>query len=235
MKLAKFLSGIAAVLLVGGTLNAATISYTSTQKAGSTYVNFYLGKFDTGLGTLTGVTVNVVYSTLAGSILFTNQDATAASIGSFDSTVSVRQAPLSNLGYTQVNGTVYDVVTSPDWNTTVLLGHASETFTIGNGQNALTNRASTIDSNYWNAYSSAEGVGTVNFQVKNIQSVTTTGSSYTLDSTNAGANTQLTVTYTYDAGPVPVPEPSTVIVQILVFSAGVWAFVRHRRQTATTA
>jgi len=235
MQLTKIFAGITAILLAGSALNAETVSFTSTQKVVSSFTDFYLGKFDTGLGTLTGVSVNVVYSTLTGSILFTNNDVTAASVDSFDSYLTVRQAALNDLGYTQVNGTRSNVVTTPNWKTTVLPGNTSQTFTISGGQNLVTNSTETIDSGYWAAYSSIGGGGNVTFQAKDIQSVATTGTSFALDSALAGANTQLTVTYTYDAGPVPVPEASTVIVQLLIVAGGVWMFVRRRRAAAVRA
>ena len=236
MKLTKTLAGIAAILLAGSALNAATVSFTQTQTVGSNYVDFYLGKFSTGLGTLTGVSVNVVYSTLTGSFIFTNQIATNARINAFNSAVTVMDPSLlGDLGYSTVHGTVYDVATSPKWQTTILPGHTSQTYTINATQNALTNNTQTIDPAYWDAYSSIGGIGTVDLQINDLQTITSTGSSYSVDSSLAGASTQLTITYTYTAGPVPVPEASTVIVQMLIVAGGVWMFVRRRRATAVRA
>jgi len=113
MKTTKFLAA-AAMALSAISLNAETVSYTATHAVGSASTDFYLGKFNTGLGTLTGVEVNVVYSTLTGSILFTNKDAGNASVGAFNSTVSVQDPTAEGvLGYTQEYGYVNNVKTTP--------------------------------------------------------------------------------------------------------------------------
>jgi hypothetical protein len=239
LKLAKILSGIAAILLVGSSLNAETVTFTQTQTVGLNYADFYLGKFNTGLGTLTGVSVNVVYSTLTGSILVTNKIAGNATVSKFWSDVIVRQAGvdgIGTLGYDiNYSPTLRGVATTPSWVTTVIPGNTSQTFTINGGQNVLTNDNVIIAAGYWAAYSSLGGVGNVNFQALNSQTVSTTGGVYEMDSTLAGASTQLQIVYTYDAGPVPVPEASTVIVQLLIVAGGVWMFVRRRRAAAARA
>ena len=68
------------------------------------------------------------------------------------------------------------------------------------------------------------GSGTVTFQAKNSQSITTTGSSYTLNSGTSGANTQISVIYTYTA----IPEPSTYALMGLGALALVVAYGRKR-------
>jgi len=94
----------------------------------------------------------------------------------------------------------------------------------------MVNRTQVIDQMYWAAYSSINGNEFIDLQATDIQAVTTTGSVFELDSSNAKANTQLMVTYTYDT--VPVPEPSTVIVQLLICAGGVGLFVVRRRRAA---
>ena len=221
---------LSALSLNAGQTSATTNStQTISVAAGSTYTDFYLGKFNTGLGTLTGVEVNVVYSTLAGSVLYTNGEGTPESIGLYDSAVTVKGA-VAGLGFSQRNGTVYDVVTSPNWATTELAGNTSQLFTIGNNQNALANDKQSIGSGYWAAYSSIGGVGSVLFQVRDVNNIQSTGAVYTVDSSGSAANTQLMVTYTYDT--VPVPEPSTVIVQLLICAGAVGLFVVRRRRAA---
>ena len=239
MKLAKILSGIAAILLAGGVVNAeiVSLSYNATHVVGSADINFALNKFDARLGTLTGVSVNVVYSTLQGSVSITNNDLGQVTVNSYDSLFRVKQSVENNLGFTAQLATKSNVKTTPTWVSATLTANQTKSFTINGSQN-FTNfetNPQDIDSSFFAAYTSSDGSGTVVFQSSNTQSITTSGSSYTVNSAGAGANTKLEVVYTYDNSPVPVPEASTVIVQLLIVAGGVWMFVRRRRAAAVRA
>ena len=231
MKLGKTLLGIASLLLAASALHAnpsPTVSFNATHTVSSGYVDFYLGKFDINLGTLTGVQITIVGSTMTGSILFTNNDVTSAEVASFDSTLTVRQAPSSELGYSIYGNTLYDVVTTPAWQGLTVAGESSQTFYIDANQSVATpNGNQDIASGNWAAYSSVGGTGTVNFQARDVQSIATTGDTYSMSGASAGADTELMVTYYYT---VPVPEPSSLVVLLFV-GAGVGMFVIRRRRT----
>lgn len=65
----SLLVGLATALLATSA-TAETVSFSDTELVGAAETNFYLGKFDTGLGTLTGVEIKVDFSTLAGSLTY---------------------------------------------------------------------------------------------------------------------------------------------------------------------
>ena len=203
--------------------SANTVSYSSTQLIQSSFLDFNLGQFDTSLGTLTGVAVTVDFATLQGAFTVHNNDVTLSTLTDYQSLFSIKGST-NALGYTtQSNVTIDPVSTTPDWATNIA-GLSSQTFTINGGQDFtsyLAHQTVNIAPGYFSAY---EGSGSVTFQARDVQSITTTGSSYTLDSGSAGATTQLTVTYTYS----PVPEPSTFIL----FSLGVLALVMIYRRSA---
>lgn len=207
------------------TAQADTISYSSNALVQSSFVDFNFGKFDSTLGTLTGVTVTIDFSNLQGSFSVVNNDATFVSISGYNSVFQFRQAPSSGLGYSTHGDTIFGVTTTPDWNNVLIAGNATQGFTIGSGQGFSVTPAS-IGSGFWSAYESVGGTGYVTFQGLNSQSITTTGSSFTLNSGTAGANTQVTVTYNYSA----VPEPSIYAL----LGAGFLALLAFaRRKTAS--
>ena len=196
---------------------ASYTNYSNTSIAGNSFGNFVVQNFDSSLGTLTGVEVQLVTSSLQGSVGVTNGDASTVLVNQFDSYLTV-QGATGGLGYTTAHDTIYSVVTSPDWNTTNIPAYALQTFNISSAQNFSISSQS-IASGYWGVYESAGATGTETFQVKNVQSITTTGAVYTVDSSSAGANTQLEVTYTY------IPEPSAALLGGL----GLLGLIRRRR------
>ena len=221
-----------AVLCFGGILASETAladvitNTSSVQLAQSSFSNFNIQKFDSNLGTLTGVRVTVDFATLQGAFEVVNNDVTTASISDYSSLFSIKG--VGSLGYTAQNNVTFDPVqTSPDWNIISIAGGGSQTFTIVSGQDftsLLPSATQTIASGYFSAYESVGGSGTVTFQAKNSQSITTTGSSYTLNSGTSGANTQISVIYTYTA----IPEPSTYALMGLGALALVVAYGRKR-------
>src|ERR1035437_6548801 len=192
-------------LLSTGFASAATITvYSDTQLAKGSYLNFDVSKFNSSLGTLTGVVVSVDLSTLQGTATVTNNGAVTVGVSGYDTIFSVKQAPSSGLGYNPSSATITDVVTTPDWNTLTIDSLESKALTIGTGQNFTVSQQS-IGSSYFSAYESVGGTGTVTFQARDPQSITSTGDVFTVDSSAVGANTQFAITYTYTT----VPEPST--------------------------
>lgn len=233
----KTLSLLAALVL-GSTLISETASAavqtnsSSVQVAQSSLSNFNIQKFDSNLGTLTGVTVTVDFATLQGAFTVQNNDATAVTVSSYTSTFSIRGST-NALGYTP-QSVSFDgfsnpsPTTSPDWSSTSIASGATQEFTLGAGQDFTTllpRPSAIISASFISAYESAGGSGVVTFQALNNQSISTTGSSYSVNSETAGANTQISVIYTYTA----VPEPSTYALMGLGALALV---VVYRRRTA---
>ena len=224
-KTATFLTAaLLSLALFTPKLSANTVSYTSsTQLVQSSFLDFNLGQFDISLGALTGVAVTVDFATLQGAFTVHNNDVTLSTITDYQSLFSINGST-NALGYTsQSNVTIDPVSTTTSWATNIA-ALSLQTFTINGGQDFtsyLAHQTVNIAPGYFSAY---EGSGSVTFQARDVQSITTTGSSYTLDSGSAGATTQLTVTYTYS----PVPEPSTFIL----FSLGVLALVMIYRRSA---
>ena len=230
MKLIKqTLAGLASLLLLAQGLNAAVVTYSATHIAGSADTNFALNQFNTGLGTLTGVTVTVDYSTLAGSFTVKNNDASAATVSGYSSSVDI-WASTAGLGFseliTSLGGHSGTIITSPSWSGYSLAANSSQTFTIGANQSFYTNVVQNIAYGNFNAY---KGSGTILLQANNTQNITTSGASYTLTSGAAGADTKITVAYTYTAA---VPEPSTVGLLLGAGGLGVVAVIRRRRAAA---
>jgi len=147
------------VLLFGTKLQGAVITNSVTQNAFPGYTDFSIGKFDTGLGTLTNVKVIVDFSTLWGALTITNNEVASVTVDSYDSIFTFRQKNTNALGVTQYSSTLFGPITTPDWNTVIINGLASQTFDISAGQNIVTNYFQNIDSGFFSAYQSAGGAG----------------------------------------------------------------------------
>ena len=87
----KTLAGIASLLLLGQGLHAATVSYSNTKAFDSNYSTLTLSQFNTSLGTLTGVTIEINYSTLQGSFTVTNNYPSDVLVSGYTSAVSIKQ------------------------------------------------------------------------------------------------------------------------------------------------
>lgn len=220
----------ASILAFAGALSlqhAGAASYTvysNVADVGGTYVNFDLSKFDSNLGTLTGVQVSVVQSDLVGSATITDNALTSLTVTGFDSAYTVKGVT-AGLGYNQNSKTIYEVVTTPDWNVTTIDPSTAETFTIDGGQ-SFSPSSQAIAAENFSTYSSAGGTGTVRFAAKNTQSIGVTGGTYSVNSDAVKTTSQIAITYTYTAI-TPVPEPGSWLIVCGGLGAGL--FVRRRR------
>ena len=233
----KTLAGIASLLLLAPGLNAATVSYYSaTDFVQNSPVSFALNQFNTSLGTLTGVQVSVYSSAISGSFTVTNNTSSSSDITAVNSLLSVAEAS-DTTGYNTYSrgavvpktSTITAAYTAPDWFPSYTLSaYQAQAFSIVTSPAqpfSLGGTVVNIDSSFFDAY---KGTGNVAFNITDTQQITTTGTSYTVDSGSSGATTQMKVTYTYTA----VPEPTTVGLLLGAGGLGIVAAVRRRRAKA---
>ena len=234
MKLTKILSGIAAILLVGSALNAATVSYNGTQSVNQGGVYFYLNQFNSGLGTLTAVSLTIYSVQNPGS--FTIYDKAVIAETTIVNFADQIQIVANGGGMSTFSGTKTIVSTDPttSGNGTIVVPGETKLFTLTSTPVLADNHLSPISiaSGSWLNYT---GNSTVRFTAAASPTADISGGSNDQNYANVTANTTLTITYTYSDGPVPVPEASTVIVQLLIVAGGVWMFVRRRRAAAVRA
>ena len=214
----------------GSALASSSVSFTnsSTALGNNSYVNLALGKFDTGLGTLTGVVVTVNFTTIEGSFTVSTpgDSATPADISFADARITIRQAATNTLGFTQLGQTAFAMTTTPGMPFVVPAPNGSETLGV-NTTNVFVGNFQNISSGFWSAYQSVGGVGSVVFQVRNSPDIAVSGGIYSLNALAFTATADMTVTYSYTAGPTPVPEPGTwATAGLLVAAAG---YIRWRR------
>jgi hypothetical protein len=222
----KFLIPLVAGLFLASIAHATTVThYSGAAVAGSSYTNFSIAKFDSSLGTLTGVTVFVSTADLQGSLGITNNDASSAAIDGYDSTFNIRQSVGTDLGYGSTKSdTITDIVTTPAWSGVTLASGGQQTLTIGGGQ-SFSIASVDVASAVFGAYQSADGTGSVTFQARTTQSLSVTGGNFTANSTGVSANTNVGVTYTYTEA---IPEPSA----FALLGLGALGLVARRRRIA---
>jgi len=222
------LTFLAAAALVSAS-PAATLSYTNDANAAtnSVPVNLNLPKFNTGLGTLTGVVVTVNFLSLDGS--FTVNAAASPTTATLDfvgAITTLSNAANNNLGFAMYSNQTI-VQTTPGTNTTTT-GPGTTTYTL-TSTNVLLNAVQPIASNFWSAYQT-NGSGNISFSIIQTPVIDVTGGPgvFGYDSTLFEGNTEMTVSYTYDAS--AVPEPSTVAAGALISVVGIVGLVRRRRR-----
>jgi hypothetical protein len=221
------LTFLAAAALISAS-PAATLSYTNTANAAtnSVPVNLNLPKFNTGLGTLTGVVVTVNFLSLDGSFTVNAAASTTATLNFVGAITTLSNASNNNLGFSLYsNQTV--VITTPGSNTTTT-GPATNLYTI-TPTNVVLNASQTISNTFWSAYQT-NGSGDVSFTFIQQPFITVTGGpgAFGYDSTLFEGDAEMTVSYNYDAS--AVPEPSTVAAGALVAVVGTVGLVRRRRR-----
>jgi len=209
--------------------SAATLSYTNTANAAtnSVPVNLNLPKFNTGVGTLTGVVVTVDFLSLNGSFTINAVSGTTATLQFVGATTTLSNASNNNLGFALYSNQTI-VQTTPGSNT-VTTGPATNTYVL-TPTNVLLNELQTISNTFWSAYQT-NGSGDVFFTFTQTPLITVSGGpgSFGYDSTLFEGNTKMTVTYDYDPA-VVVPEPSTVAAGSLVAVVGMVGLVRRSRR-----
>jgi len=225
------LSSLAALFLAGSAWAQSTISFTNSAPSTGSFANINLNKFDTGLGTLTGVAVTINFVSVGGNFTITSNDVEDAQYNSASARLTVRQATTNSLGYTQVGQTTNALTTTPSGPFTVP-GETSQVFSI-TSTNFLVSQTQNIASNFWTAYSAAGGAGVVTFQFRNLAQISADGPNFTVASGSLTSTANMSVTYTY-SGTTAVPEPSTVAAGAflaLVAAGRYW----HRRRTSSPA
>lgn len=216
-------------LVIAASSHAAILSYTNTATAGgnNTPFNLTLSKFNTGLGTLTGVTVTVSFSDLSGSFDISTPTATSVDFLSAAADTILIQGTNNTLGFTgYTNSTT--VTTTPGTNTTIP-GNSTTNFAV-TPVNVLTNLSQLISNTFWSAYQTA-GSGNIVFSLIQDPDISVSGGSFNVDSTAFIANSQMVVTYDYDPS-VAVPEPATAVAGALVIAVGLVVSARRRRARA---
>lgn len=231
-----FLALAISLVFVSGAFSAS-VSYTnSITLAGNlgsgVYSNLTLGKFNSDLGDLTQIVVTINFVDVGGS--FTISDAVDDGTFNFAAAkILVRQTNAS-YGFTNVSSS-NNVTTTPGNNTPILTG-SSQTFTVAN-QRVMESIGQTITgTNFFSAYQSAGGAGTIFFQIRNQPTISTTYAlgDATLDVSGFTAAASMSVNYTYTPfGPEPVPEPATVMAGGLLVLIGAGTYLRRRVKSGT--
>jgi len=234
MKTLLSLFAVTALAVTGLAAPGNSISFTNnaTASGNNAYVNLALGKFDTGLGTLTGVVVTVNFNTIGGSFTVTtpSDSAVPADVNSADARVTIRQATTNSLGFSQLGQTSFSVLTTPSLLYTVPAPSGSETFAV-TSTNVFVNNVQNISSTFWGAYQSAGGLGSVIFQVRNNPDINISGGVFSLNALAFQSTADMTVTYNYSPT-AAVPEPGTWAVGALLLGGAAYT-VWRRRQNAT--
>ncbi|MEN9657048.1 MAG: hypothetical protein RL571_513 [Pseudomonadota bacterium] len=221
MKLVKF---AAFFLLSMSTLTASasvnSLSFVGGHALSSTNWSdvFSLQQFDSRLGTLTGVNVDL-YGLVAGSVKYENLDASASNVG-IDLGAIIKLATVSGKSLLAINPLVSNV-----YNASAYDGFTDFGGTSGKKLTGLS--ANTADSEVLNSASWLSlftGPGVVNLKLASLgaSSASGPGNLITQFATNAAANYKITYTYVT----APVPEPETYALMGL----GVLALLVHRRK-----
>lgn len=234
MKVARLAFLLLAVATSAYASSSVSFTNSATALGNNDFVNLALGKFDTGLGTLTGVVVTVNFTTIGGSFTVSTpgNSATPADIAAADARITIRDATTNTLGFTQLGQTAFAMTTTPSMPFVVPAPNGSETLGVTT-TNVFVGNFQNISSGFWSAYQSVGGVGSVVFQVRNSPDINISGGIYGLNALAFTATADMTVTYNYTAGPTPVPEPGTwAAAGLLIVAAG---YVRWRRSRSATA
>lgn len=226
----SLLSAVVAVTLAATTTitsaQQTNVSFTATNTATglNNYVNIALGMFNSNLGSLDSVDVTINYAQLGGSFEVGAPNPTLdQTVNSAAGRIIIRQATTNTLGFTQIGETTNSVTTTPGMPFTVV-GGGSQVFTV-DPLTALTSVSQSINSSFWDAYSTPGGAGEVVFQVKNRPQISVSGGDFSLTAADFTVETSMTVTYTYT-----IPEPSTYA--LLALSALGLAGYQWRRRRA---
>lgn len=222
------LAVIAALGMSVSGVNAATISYEDSESISqSSSGSLFLQKFNTTLGTLTGITVQLQLNDWASTFTFThNNSVTLAQDSMAGVRVSLTGAGKSLQATARQN-------LAPDGDI-YYTGSGTETLTPTSPASASSQFSDTAAWALANGYVGS-GNKQLNFSGIQSQLIGTSGASTSnvLTQNMTGA-VKAVVTYTYDAAPVTsVPEPSSVLMCSAPALLGVGAFLRRFRGKRT--
>jgi hypothetical protein len=214
-----------------GETREVSFTNSATASGNGTYVNLALNKFNTGLGTLTAVNVTINFVSLGGNFTVVNIDEdfsiqlTQASAG-----VVIQEVLGSGLGYSAATS---DAVVSTTPGLPYEIDPSGSKLFVVAPQTTLVASSQDIASNFWAPYQSAEGSGTVTFQVKNSPSFDIAGLGEAAFSPKKFTSTaNMTVTYTYWT---TAPEPGQVAASLLLLGGIGGYMVLRRRRLKTPA
>ncbi|MEI6492374.1 MAG: choice-of-anchor E domain-containing protein [Verrucomicrobiota bacterium] len=238
MKLKNTLSCIATLLLAGSALHAGPITITQSDTHNATFsgIDFAFSKFDSSLGTLTGVSLTIYSVQNPGNFTITSDKTGAVLVTGWADRISVNDTN-GGTGADPYTSNFVSLNITPSPFPITVANKGSQIFTISTAQNLVNNDFVPITGDF-SGYQSIGGSGNATFTTSIKPAASTgLGGGYNPSYTNLTANTTLTIAYTYTSnpGPVSVPEPSTVIVQMLIVAVGIWMFVRRRRAAAAQA
>jgi len=116
-------------------VNAATVTYYSSNKnLTASFQEFAVQKFDTTLGTLTGVIVFTEQGTISGTVKVTNNAGVVLTIDNYYASLATRQKSSNLLGYSGTSEDIDPVVTSPAMVGATINPSENTTFTLGPAQ-----------------------------------------------------------------------------------------------------
>jgi hypothetical protein len=214
---------ILALTAAAATASAATVTFnnsaTDIATPGGNFTELRLGKFNSSLGTLTGVTVTVNSLSYSGTFDVETAD-TETLLQTVNGRATLRQASSNLLGFTGIGERTDAVETAPPLGS-LPFGFTSVAITT---LQVISASSSNIDSSFWSAYT---GTGDIIFELRSRPNVILDGSGFSLDTEDFVVNADMTVTYTY----TPVPEPSTYGM-ILGGLALAGAALRRRQKAA---
>jgi hypothetical protein len=224
-----------AALLLASSSQAATLSYTNSATALTNDVaqNLLLSQFNTGLGTLTGVAVTVVFLKDGGSFTVTANSGGSVTIDDGASALRALMQlndPTGTLGFTGYSNSSYAFFTTPEARGLTVsdpqgTNLASPATFVVNTNAIVASTSTNIASGFWAAY---QGLGNVAFTLKQNPTIffSTSGNGGSINTAPFIAEAQMFVTYNYD--PVAVPEPSTAVAGALVAAVGLVVGLRRR-------
>lgn len=224
MKLLSSRTALLIAFLAAGTFAPghaqSSLTYTNTVTVydTATFSNLSLTKFDTTLGTLTGVEVRVNFAQTGGTFSVTN---TSGDVLALFATMDATIGGSTNLGFTALSTNFFLLDSAPALPLDVPAG-TSQLFSV-TAATIWTNQVQNIDPSFWSAYSSLGG-GSIDFQVYNNSEVFIDASGIAApDSSDIQLQTSMTVTYSF------VPEPSTFAL-LAVASLGLAGYAIRRRR-----
>lgn len=221
MKISTFrkLLVLAFIASSAASASAQSVSFTNSVTAydSTNSWNIPLSRFDTNLGTLTGVEVKVNFSQTGGTFSVTNTSGELTTDAAFMN--ALIQGSSTNLGFTSLSTNFFSLTsTNPVMPFDVPVGTTTVATVVS--ENIWTNVIQTIDPSFWSAYL---GGGTVDFQVFSDSEVFITAAIGSPDPSNIALQTSMTVTYSF------VPEPSTYALLTLA-GVGLAGYVIRRRR-----